>query len=109
MPCAERGTRRRGSAGCALGPPDTPVGCRPPPGRAGTPHTACGRRAARVARAVAFRRVSDTPTRMKAEQEALLEAVFADPRDDAPRLAYADWLAHHGEPLYAEFIHLQVQ
>ncbi len=43
------------------------------------------------------------------EQDSLLEAVFADPENDAPRLAYADWLAKHGEPEYAEFIRAQIE
>jgi uncharacterized protein (TIGR02996 family) len=42
------------------------------------------------------------------EQDALLEAVFKSPRDDTPRLVYADWLDEHGEGLYAEFIRTQI-
>jgi uncharacterized protein (TIGR02996 family) len=41
---------------------------------------------------------------------ALLEAVFAEPDDDAPRLVYADWLEEHGDEhdrARAEFIRLQ--
>ena len=34
-----------------------------------------------------------------------LRAIMANPKDDAPRLAYADWLGHD-QPL-GEFIHLQ--
>ena len=42
------------------------------------------------------------------DREALLEAVFAAPADDAPRLVYADWLDEHGEPAQAAFIRAQV-
>jgi len=42
------------------------------------------------------------------EREALLEAVFAAPADDAPRLVYADWLDEHGEPAQAAFIRAQI-
>jgi uncharacterized protein (TIGR02996 family) len=38
---------------------------------------------------------------------ALLEAVLADPADDAPRLIYADWLDEHGDGARAEFIRVQ--
>src|SRR5262249_43305906 len=34
-------------------------------------------------------------------------AVLASPDDDAPRLAYADWLAKHGQPERAELIRAQ--
>ena len=43
------------------------------------------------------------------DREALLEAVFAHPADDAPRLVYADWLDEHGEPAQAAFIRAQVE
>lgn len=43
------------------------------------------------------------------EELALMEAIHADPRNDAPRLAYADWLEREGESLHAEFIRLQCQ
>ncbi|MCE9566412.1 MAG: TIGR02996 domain-containing protein [Planctomycetes bacterium] len=42
------------------------------------------------------------------EQDALLEAIFAAPAEDTPRLVYADWLDEHGEGVYAEFIRLQI-
>jgi uncharacterized protein (TIGR02996 family) len=42
------------------------------------------------------------------EGEALLQAILADPEDDAPRLVYADWLEERGDPR-GEFIRLQVQ
>jgi len=41
--------------------------------------------------------------------EKLLAAVCANPDDDAPRLAYADYLEGHGEPERAEFIRIQVE
>jgi uncharacterized protein (TIGR02996 family) len=41
------------------------------------------------------------------EERGLLEAIHADPRDDALRLIYADWLEEHELPAYAEFIRLQ--
>ena len=44
-----------------------------------------------------------------ADELALLVAIHAGPRDDTPRLVYADWLEEHGEPEYAEFIRWQVK
>ena len=41
------------------------------------------------------------------DREALLAAVAADPRDDAPRLVLADWLDEQGEPERAAFIRVQ--
>jgi uncharacterized protein (TIGR02996 family) len=43
----------------------------------------------------------------EARSAALLEAVYADPDADAPRLVYADWLASLGHPR-GEFISLQL-
>jgi uncharacterized protein (TIGR02996 family) len=43
------------------------------------------------------------------DQDAILEAIFAAPADDAPRLVYADWLEEHGQPEYADFIRLRCQ
>ena len=43
------------------------------------------------------------------EQDALLEAVFAAPADDLPRLVYADWLDDHGEAAHAAFIRAQIE
>jgi uncharacterized protein (TIGR02996 family) len=43
------------------------------------------------------------------EELALIAAIHADPKNDAPRLAYADWLEKDGEHLHAEFIRLQCQ
>jgi len=37
----------------------------------------------------------------------LLDAIHADPLNDAPRLAYADWLTDIGQAELAEFIRLQ--
>src|SRR4051794_16963366 len=39
----------------------------------------------------------------------LLAAVEANPEDDAPRLAHADWLEQRGRRDRAEFIRLQVR
>jgi uncharacterized protein (TIGR02996 family) len=38
-----------------------------------------------------------------------LDAIVADPADDARRLVYADWLDEHSQPERAEFIRGQVQ
>ena len=43
------------------------------------------------------------------QEATLLSAIHDAPRDDGPRLAYADWLDKHGQPEYAEFIRLQCQ
>lgn len=40
--------------------------------------------------------------------QALLQAILADPQDDLPRLAYADWLEENGRQERAEFIRAQV-
>jgi uncharacterized protein (TIGR02996 family) len=42
--------------------------------------------------------------RMGPDEQALLAAVIADPEDDLPRLAYADWLDEHGDPHRAKYI-----
>jgi uncharacterized protein (TIGR02996 family) len=39
--------------------------------------------------------------------DALVRAVCEHPDEDTPRLAYADWLDEHGDPVRAEFIRLQ--
>jgi uncharacterized protein (TIGR02996 family) len=41
-------------------------------------------------------------------QDRLLAAICAAPDDDAPRLAYADWLQASGDPDQAEFIRAQI-
>jgi uncharacterized protein (TIGR02996 family) len=42
-------------------------------------------------------------------EAALLRAIRANPDEDTPRLAYADWLDEHDQPERAEFIRVQVQ
>ncbi len=42
------------------------------------------------------------------EELALLAAIHAAPREDTPRLVYADWLQEHGQEEYAEFIRLSL-
>src|SRR5688500_16209258 len=44
-----------------------------------------------------------------AENIALLQAVIANPREDTPRLAYADWLDENGDSERARFIRLQYE
>lgn len=44
-----------------------------------------------------------------AEELARLDSIHDDPRNDGPRLAYADWLDTQGQPELAEFIRLQCQ
>jgi uncharacterized protein (TIGR02996 family) len=44
---------------------------------------------------------------MHPEADALLDAIFAEPDDDTPRLVYADWLEEHDQANYAAFIRLQ--
>jgi uncharacterized protein (TIGR02996 family) len=39
---------------------------------------------------------------------SLLDAIYANPDDDGPRLVYADWLQERGDP-HGEFIALQLQ
>lgn len=41
------------------------------------------------------------------DADALLDAIWATPDDDLPRLVYADWLQERGHDAYAEFIRLQ--
>jgi uncharacterized protein (TIGR02996 family) len=36
-----------------------------------------------------------------------IQAIAECPDDDTPRLAYAAWLAEHGQPAPAEFIRVQ--
>jgi uncharacterized protein (TIGR02996 family) len=43
------------------------------------------------------------------ERAALVAAIAANPDDDTPRLAFADWLQEHGEESRAEFIRLQCE
>jgi uncharacterized protein (TIGR02996 family) len=46
---------------------------------------------------------------MLSEADAFLDAIWAAPDDDTPRLVYADWLEEHGYPDYARFIRLSCQ
>jgi uncharacterized protein (TIGR02996 family) len=41
------------------------------------------------------------------DEEALLQAVVAEPDSDVPRLVYADWLEEHGDEPRAAFIRVQ--
>jgi uncharacterized protein (TIGR02996 family) len=41
------------------------------------------------------------------QELALLDAIHTALGDDAPRLAYADWLAANGQEQYAAFLRLQ--
>jgi uncharacterized protein (TIGR02996 family) len=43
------------------------------------------------------------------DHDALLAAIIADPADDLPRLALADWLDENGQPHRAQFIRLQLE
>ena len=38
-----------------------------------------------------------------------IEAICADPDDDAPRLVFSDWLEEHGNIDRAEFIRIQCE
>lgn len=42
------------------------------------------------------------------DQEALLQGIIENPRDDARRLIYADWLEEHDDETRAEFIRTQI-
>jgi uncharacterized protein (TIGR02996 family) len=43
------------------------------------------------------------------DQAALLASILAAPKDDAPRLVFADWLDENGEGERAEFVRVQVE
>jgi uncharacterized protein (TIGR02996 family) len=43
------------------------------------------------------------------DQEALLAAILAEPDEDTPRLAYADWLDENGQPDRAAFVRAQIE
>ncbi|HKB03054.1 MAG TPA: TIGR02996 domain-containing protein [Gemmataceae bacterium] len=43
------------------------------------------------------------------DRDAILEAIFAAPADDAPRLVYADWLDEHDYPEQATFVRRQIE
>lgn len=44
---------------------------------------------------------------MNNDREAFMRAIIAKPKDDLPRLIFADWLDWRGEPERAEFIRVQ--
>jgi uncharacterized protein (TIGR02996 family) len=44
-----------------------------------------------------------------AQEQALLQAVLAEPDDDDVRLVYADWIEDNDDPERAEFIRLQIE
>jgi uncharacterized protein (TIGR02996 family) len=46
---------------------------------------------------------------MFSDADAFLDAIWANPDDDTPRLVYADWLEEHGQADYAQFIRLSCQ
>ena len=41
--------------------------------------------------------------------EAIYRGVLAEPADDTPRLALADWLEDHGSPDRAEYVRVAVE
>lgn len=43
------------------------------------------------------------------EREGFLQAIFAEPQNDLPRLVFADWLEERGELAWAELIRVQCQ
>jgi uncharacterized protein (TIGR02996 family) len=47
--------------------------------------------------------------RPMSDEAAFLNVIAADPDDDTPRPAYADWLDENGDPDRAEFIRLQIR
>lgn len=46
---------------------------------------------------------------IEAQRQTFLDAIIAEPEDDALRLIYADWLTDHGEPERAELIRVQIE
>jgi uncharacterized protein (TIGR02996 family) len=46
---------------------------------------------------------------MSSDRLALLSTIRANPRDDAPRLALADWLDQQGESAFARYIRLELE
>jgi uncharacterized protein (TIGR02996 family) len=38
------------------------------------------------------------------DEDGLVRAIWADPFDEVPRLAYADWLDEQGKPLHAALL-----
>lgn len=49
------------------------------------------------------------PLSLHPEFAAFVARIVVDPRDDVPRLVFADWLDEHDAPKMAEFIRLQVE
>lgn len=45
---------------------------------------------------------------MTSDHDALLRAICENPREDTPRLAFADWLEEHGRPDRAAFIRTDI-
>ena len=45
---------------------------------------------------------------MTGDHDALLAAVCANPREDTPRLVFADWLEENGQPERAAFVRTDV-
>jgi uncharacterized protein (TIGR02996 family) len=43
------------------------------------------------------------------DDQALFQAILADPEDDLPRLIYADWCEENGDTDRAEFIRVQIE
>ena len=50
-----------------------------------------------------------TEVQMLPEHDAYLRMIAANLYDDAPRIAFADWLDEHKDPERAEFIRLQCE
>jgi uncharacterized protein (TIGR02996 family) len=50
-----------------------------------------------------------TPAPLPDEQAALLRAIVAEPDEDTPRLAYADWLQENGDEEQARYIRDSIQ
>jgi uncharacterized protein (TIGR02996 family) len=57
-----------------------------------------------------YRDRTSPPTKpvREGDERSLLDAILAEPDDDAPRLVYADWLAERGDPR-GEFIIVQLE
>ena len=49
------------------------------------------------------------PLSIMTEQDAILAAICANPAEDTPRLAFADWMEEHGDPVRAAFIRRQIE
>lgn len=46
---------------------------------------------------------------MARQERVFLDEILANPADDAPRLAYADWLKENGQPARADLIRVQCE